>query len=255
MTVDQAFLRPNLRVSILSTLLVNQAQFENGIRVFEMGKVFIPRPDGLPDEPEILCGALGGSRHASSWLGNAGPVDFFDAKGIMEGLLVQLGIEASFEAGSDESLHPAVQANIVAGGTVAGIVGQLHPAVQESFEIPEPVFLFELYLPSLVSFTLTQKMSEPISRFPAVVRDMSLVVDAATPHQKVVDIISGFPLVANVTMFDVYYGEQVPPDKKSLAYRISYQSLEHTLTDSEVDKVQKKILGRLSHELGAVLRG
>jgi len=254
MTVDQAFLRPNLRVSVLGTLLVNQAQFESGIRVFEMGKVFIPRPDGLPDEPEILCGALGGPRHASSWFGDAGVVDFFDAKGIMEGLLAQLGITASFEAGSDESLHPVAQANIVVDGTAVGVVGQLHPAVQESYEIPEPVYLFELNLPSLVSSALTRRMSEPISRFPAVVRDMALVVDAATPHQKIVDIIGGFPLVANVTMFDVYYGEQVPPGKKSLAYRISYQSLEHTLTDSEVGKVQQKILGRLSHELGAVLR-
>ena len=116
-------------------------------------------------------------------------------------------------------------------------------------------FPLDSHLPSLVSFTLTQKMSEPISRFPAVVRDMALVVDVTTPHQKIVDIINGFPLVANVSMFDVYYGEQVPPGKKSLAYHISYQSAEHTLTDSEVDKVQKKILGRISHELGAVLRG
>ena len=254
MTVDQAFLRPNLRVSVLGTLLLNQAQFENGIRVFEMGKVFIPRPDDLPDEPEILCCALGGPRYASSWLGDAEPVDFYDAKGIVEGLLAQLGMTASFEAGGDESLHPVAQANIIVDGTSVGIVGQLHPAVQESFEIPEPVFLFELKLPSLVSFTLTPKMSEPISRFPVVVRDMALVVDAATPHQKFVDIISGFPLVASVTMFDVYYGEQVPQGKKSLAYRISYQSPEHTLTDSEVGTIQQKIIGKLSHELGAVLR-
>jgi len=127
--------------------------------------------------------------------------------------------------------------------------------VQDAFEVPETVFLFEISLPALLPLTLAGKTFEPISRFPAVVRDMALVVDADTTHQKVVDIIGDFPLVKDVALFDVYSGEQVPSGKKSLAYRISYRSPDHTLTDNEVNRVQQNILNRLSGELGAVLRG
>ncbi|GAI87158.1 unnamed protein product, partial [marine sediment metagenome] len=95
---------------------------------------------------------------------------------------------------------------------------------------------------------------QPILRFPAIVRDMALVIDAEITHQKVQALIKSFPLVEQVTLFDVYSGEQVPPDKKSLAYRITFQSPTHTLTDEEVNQVQQKILNKLSHEFGATLR-
>ncbi len=172
----------------------------------------------------------------------------------MEGLLNQLGVAASFEECSDESLHPARQAGIVVGGNKLGVVGELHPKVLEAFEIPEAVYLFEISLPSLLPFTIGQKVFQPIPRFPAIVRDMALVVDAEIAHQKVVDIIKSFSLVEQVAIFDVYTGDQVPRGKKSLAYRITYQSPTHTLTDEEVNKVQKQILDRLSRDLGAGLR-
>ncbi|GAH06414.1 unnamed protein product, partial [marine sediment metagenome] len=104
-------------------------------------------------------------------------------------------------------------------------------------------------------FTTGHKMFQPIPRFPATVRDMALVVDARASHQRVSEIIKSFPLVTEVAIFDVYAGEQVPSDKKSLAYRITFQSPTHTLTDEEVDKVQQQILTKLSSELGATLRG
>jgi len=254
MVVDQTYLRPNLRVSVLSAQAANQAYVDGGIWLCEMGRAFLPRSNDLPEEPEMLCGVLSGPRHASSWLGDAESMDFFDAKGIVEGLLARLGVAASFETGTDESLHPVRQATIIAGGVGLGVVGELHPAVREAFEIEETAYLFEISLPALLSLAVTRRTFEPISRFPAVVRDMALVVDAATPHKKVADIIRGFDLVVQVALFDVYSGEQMPAGKKSLAYRVSYQSPDHTLTDDEVGKVQHRILGRLSHELGAVLR-
>jgi phenylalanyl-tRNA synthetase beta chain len=254
MTIDQTYLRPSLRGNVLTALAANRGHIDGGIRLYELGRVFRPRSNDLPDESEMLCGLLSGPRHASSWLGDAESVDFFDAKGVVEGLLARLGVAASFEAGTDESLHPSNQAAIISNDARLGVVGQLHPVVKDAFEIPEPAFLFELSLPALLPLTLAGKMFEPISRFPAVVRDMALVVDAATIHQKVVDIIGGFPLVEDVALFDVYSGEQVPSGKKSLAYHISYRSPDHTLTDDEVSKFQQRILKRLSGELGAVLR-
>ena len=97
-------------------------------------------------------------------------------------------------------------------------------------------------------------MFQPIPRFPAVVRDIALVVESTVAHRRIEDIIKSFPLVYQVALFDVYAGEQVPPGKKSLAYRITFQSLTHTLTDKEADDIQQQILDRLTRELGATLR-
>jgi len=255
MTAEQEYLRPNLRANLLAALSANRRHEEGGIRLFELGKVYLPRQKDLPDEPEVLCGLVSGARPEKSWQGESGLLDFFDAKGVVEGLLNQLGVEASFEQSSDESLHPAKQAAIVIGGNRLGVIGELHPKVSDAFEISEPACLFEINVAALLPFTIGHKMFQPILRFPATVRDIALIVDVATSHQQVLDIIKSFPLVNQVAVFDVYSGKQVPPGKKSLAYRISYQSPTHTLTDEEVNKVQQQVLNKLSKVLGATLRG
>jgi phenylalanyl-tRNA synthetase beta chain len=202
----------------------------------------------------VLCGILNGFRFEKSWHGGDDLIDFYDAKGVVEGLLTQLGVEASFEEGKDEGLHPAKQATVVIAGNKLGVVGELHPKVLQAFEIPEAAYLFEIDLTALLPFTLGHKMFQPIPRFPAIVRDIAVVVDAGITHQRVEDIIKSFPLVERVKLFDVYSGEQLPPGKKSLAYSITFQSPAHTLTDEEVSQVQQQILDKLSSELGATLR-
>ncbi|GAH85101.1 unnamed protein product, partial [marine sediment metagenome] len=240
---------------LLAALSANRRHDEGGIRLFELGKVYLPRPKDLPDEPEVLCGVLSGSRLERSWQGGDDLLDFYDAKGVVEGLLDQLGVEADFEASRDESLHPVKQAAIVVAGNRLGVVGELHPKVSPAFEISGAVYLFEIDLTVLLPFTIGYKEFQPLLRFPAIVRDIALVVDTGISHQRVKDIIGGFPLVKQVSIFDVYLGDQVPRGKKSLAYRITFQSPSHTLTDEEVNKVQQQILSKLSRELGATLRG
>ena len=131
-----------------------------------------------------------------------------------------------------------------------------------TLDAPRPLFAglivldpFALFFKLLLSVATGHDSYRPVSRFPAIIRDMALVVDAAVPQRQIADIIGGFPLVDQVTLFDVYSGEQLPAGRKSLAYRVGYQSPDHTLTDGEVDKVQKKIINKLSSETGAVLRG
>jgi phenylalanyl-tRNA synthetase beta chain len=254
MTADQEYLRTSLRGNLLTALATNRRHEDGVIMLFELGKVYLPRDNNLPDEPEMLCALLSGSGMEKSWHGQKGLLDFFDAKGVVESLLAKLGIKASFEESGDDSFCPGKQVAIAVGGTKLGVIGQLHPKVAESFDISGEVFLFEIDLAALLPHTLGYKPFQPIPRFPAVVRDIALVVDAAISHQRVTDIIRGFPLVKKVTLFDIYSGKQVPPDKKSLAYRISFQSAEHTLTDEEADKVQQQIISKLSGELGATLR-
>jgi len=255
MTVEQEYLRPNLRANLLVALSANRRHEDGSIRLFELGRIYLPRPEDLPDEREVLCGLLGGPGLEKSWQSGDELLDFFETKGFVEGLLSQLGVEACFEQCSDASLHSSKQAAIVIGGKRLGVVGELHPKVLESFEIAEAVYLFEIDLVALLPFTIGHKMFQPIPRFPAIVRDIALVVGAEIAHQKVLDIIKSFPLVEHIAIFDVYSGEQVPTGKKSLAYRITFQSPTHTLTDNEVNKVQQQILDKLSHNLRAVLRG
>jgi len=254
MTLEQEYLRPNLRANLLAVLSANRRYEDSGIRLFELGKVYLPRPKDLPNEPEMLCGLLSGSRFEKSWHGGDDSFDFYDARGMVEGLLSQLDIDASFDESKDESLHPVKQAAIVIAGNQLGVVGELHSKLLEAFEIPGAAYLFEINLTALLPFSLGHKMFQPISRFPTIVRDIALVVDAGVIHHRVKDIINSFPLVKRVTIFDVYSGEQVPAGKKSLAYSITFQSPTHTLTDEEVNQVQQQILDKLSTELGATLR-
>ncbi len=254
MTADQEYLRPNLRANLLAALSENQRHEDGNIRLFELVRVYLPRQKDLPNEPEVLCGILSGPRLEKLWQGRDELLDFYDAKGVVEGLLNQLGVEASFEECPDESLHPNRRAAIIIAGSRLGVVGELHPKVSQAFEISGTVYLFEIDVTALLPFTTGHKMFQPISRFPSIVRDIALVVDAKVTHQRVQDIITNFPLVSRVTLFDVYSGEQILPGKKSLAYRITFQSPAHTLTDEEINQVQQQILSKLSHEVGATLR-
>ena len=254
MTAEREYLRPNLRANLLTAFSANRRHEDGGIRLFELGKIYLPRHNDLPDEPQVLCGILGGSRFGKSWQDKDELLDFYDAKGMAESLLNQLNVDAGFEEGRDEGLCLGKQMTIVVDGNKLGVVGELHPKVLESFEISEPVYLFEVNLIALLPYTIGHKMFQPIPRFPAIVRDMALIIDTAITHQGVLDIITSFPLVNQVALFDVYAGDQVPPGKKSLAYRITFQSPTHTLTDEEVNKVQQQILDKLSGEFGATLR-
>ena len=223
-----------------------------------MSKVYIPKKNGLPDEPEMLCGVMNGSRAERSWLGEENNYDFYDVKGAAEGLFKQLGIEIGFEISSEENLHPARQAAITAtsDGKKAslGVIGEVHPKVADAFEIEGAVCLFEIDVAAVLPLAARIRMSKPIPRFPSMVRDMALVVDADVSNQQILGIIKGFKLVSEVQLFDVYSGKQVATGKKSLAYRLVYQSPDHTLTDEEVNKVQEQVLAKLAKDLGATLR-
>ncbi|MBA7615269.1 Phenylalanine--tRNA ligase beta subunit [subsurface metagenome] len=254
-TAGQEYLRTTLRANLLAALSANEKHEEDGIRLFEVGKVYLPREGDLPEERHMVAGVLSGPRLDRSWHGHGETLDFFDAKGIVETLLERLGVTASFEPIEDETFSPGRGAQIVVQDQSVGVLGELHPRVVESFDISSrPVYLFEIDLERLLPATLEPSKYRPRARFPATLRDVALTVDGAIPSKKVSDIIQSHPLVTRVTLFDVYTGEQVPRGKKSLAFSIHYQSPSGTLTDEEVNQAQEKILERLHRELGATLR-
>ena len=132
--------------------------------------------------------------------------------------------------------------------------GELHPRVEQVFELSGAACLIEIDLEKLLARVTVIKEYQAIPRFPSVSRDMALVVDEQVNYRKVEEIIGSFPLVTQITLFDLYRGEQIPQGKKSFAIRIIYQSPKHTLTDGEVAQTQEQMLGRLNQELGATLR-
>ncbi len=202
----------------------------------------------------MLCGLMAGLREEKSWQGDNKLMGFYDAKGVIETIFSYLDITPLVEQPRDATMSPGRQAAIFVAGEEVGVVGELHPRVLSAFGISEAVCLFELNIGKLLPATTGYKMFQPLARYPAIVRDIALLLDDSVTHRRVLDIIRLSPLVRQVLLFDVYSGKQVPPGKKSLAYRLTFQSEDHTLTDAEVDDIQQKILARLSGELGATLR-
>jgi len=254
MTKEQEYLRTSLRAGLLATLSYNQKHEQAGMRLFEIGKIFLPQGKELPQESEMLCAGLSGSRAELSWHSGKEPLDFFDAKGTVENLLKHLGLNVSFAPSDDEGLSPGRGANIIIDNDKVGIVGNLHPRVTQAFELLTPACLIEIDLEKLLTKLTRARKYQPVVRFPSVTRDIALVVDEQVSYHQVKNIIQDFPLMTDVTLFDLYRGEQISESKKSFAIRIVYQSPSHTLTDEEVNQTQQQMLDRLHQELGANLR-
>jgi phenylalanyl-tRNA synthetase beta chain len=272
MTREQEYLRTSLRAGLLSTFAHNQKFEQAGIRLFEIGKAFLPqhhhviatlsetkgkqsqKERELPQEKEMLCAVLSGPRAELSWQADKESLDFFDAKGVVENILNQLGLKTSFDIGDDETLFPGRRANIIVEDDKVGIVGDLHPKVTQAFELSNTICLIEIDLEKVLTKLTGTKKYQSIPRFPSVTRDIALVVDEQVSYGTVEEIIRGDTLVTKVTLFDLYRGEQIPAGKKSFAIRIVYQSPNHTLTDEEVDQTQEQMLAKLHQELGATLR-
>ena len=255
LSTELEYLRTSLRPGLLSTLAANQKYEDGGIRLFEIGRVFLGKGNDLPDEREILGGVISGPRGALSWLGEKSQSDFFDAKGTVESVLSRLGIEADYAPGGEEKFCPGRVARVVVRQTAVGIVGELHPKIVEGFDLlPQPVALFELDIERLLSVVKEKRGYRPLSRFPRSVRDIAVLVDVQVPAKKMLEIAQSVPLVSQVSLFDLYSGKQVPAGKKSVAFRIAYQSDAHTLTEEELEAAENEILSRLAKDSGATRR-
>ena len=256
MSTQQEYLRTTLRGSLLSTLATNSHHEEGPVRMFESGRVYLPREDDLPEEREVVAGVMLGPRWETHWLTNEDEMGFDDAKGVVEKLLDELGISAAITAASDPALHPGKGARVTAGTTELGIVGEVHPTVAERFGSEGgAVAMFELDLENLLTVIPQRgRRYELIGRFPSATRDLSVLVDQDVPAARIQEIITKQRLVVRALLFDVYTGENIPTGKRSLAYHIYFQSPDRTLTSEEVNRAIQSVLSSLSREVGAELR-
>jgi phenylalanyl-tRNA synthetase beta chain len=257
MSRDFKYMRPTLRASLMNTLAYNVARDSRALAIFEIGRVYLKQGEDLPREPEIAAGLLYGRRTGEGWLSPQGSYDFYDAKGIVESLLGRLGAQGEFRAHGDNFLHPGKAASVTVNGAVVGALGEVHPLVEEAFEIDDGVVVFfELDLNRLFDALSQSRQSvKPLARFPASLRDISILVDRDVPAARVQRIIEGQPLVEQTVLFDVYEGEEAPPGKVSLGYRIHFRAPNRTLSARDVNRSLARIVSLLERDVGAVLRG
>lgn len=269
---DRSALRQTLLPNILD-IAASNLRYTARIALFEIGNVFLKRNAGeheagdlpedadvpLPLEPRRLGLILSGPRADKSWQpADTTPMDFFDLKGIVEEVLTGLHVpEASFAATTHPMLHPGRAAELKIGGQSVGVLGELHPVVRERWELPnQAVLVGEFDLDAILAQTEERFLVKPISRYPVIVQDIALIVDEQVAAAQVEGLIrqTGGALLTGVQLFDVYRGAPLAADKKSLAYTLTFQALDHVLSDADAGKLREKIVRRLERELGAQLR-
>ncbi|PYM63582.1 MAG: hypothetical protein DMD79_08290 [Candidatus Rokuibacteriota bacterium] len=197
-------------------------------------------------------------RAPRSWFTGKARADVFDAKGVVEGVVAALGRgEVGVEPTEAPFLEEGRAASVLVDGTVVGHLGELHPAVREAFDLQAPVLVSELSLDRLEALPGRAIVYRPLARFPAVARDLAVVVPDTVPAAEVGRLIEAGaePCLRRVTLFDVYQGEQIGRGRKSLAYGLVYQAEDRTLTDSEVNQMHAQVIERLRTTLEAEVRG
>lgn len=249
---EMSILRTTLLPSLLDNARHNHNHQIDNIALFELSTVFIQGA-----EPARVAGILAGEIGEGVYGNPYRSPDFFDIKGTVEGILDVCGTtDYVFKKTDDPTFHPGRNAEVLLENRRIGILGEAHPKVLESYELPYKVYLFELDLEALADAADFSKRFEPIPIYPSVLRDLAIVVDQEMQSDMPIEIIysTGGKLVESVRLFDVYVGDQVPKDKKSLAYTITYHSATETLTDKAVNDLHDKVVKRLNQELGAELR-
>jgi phenylalanyl-tRNA synthetase beta chain len=254
-SAEMAVMRTTLWAGLVQALVYNANRQQGRVRLFESGLRFLPGPDGLRQE-RAIAGLAYGTVQPEQWGETARPVDFFDLKADVEAILALAGAngQVRFVAASHPALHPGQSARIDLDGSPLGWIGALHPTVADRLDLAGAALVFELALEPLLQGCLPR--FRVLSRFPAVRRDIAVVVDNSQPVDAVFAVIrrSAPDTLQELKLFDLYTGKGIDSGRKSLALGLTLQADSRTLTDSEVDAALGNILAALKAELGATLR-
>ncbi len=259
MTVERSVLRQSMVPGILDTVAYNIARKHSDLALYEIGKVFEqpgdPQTD-LPHEVNHFAFALSGLVRDKDFQTSAQPVDFFYAKGVLEALFDRLGLMVTYAAKSDlDGMHPGRTASIQLGDEVIGFVGQVHPKTAKAYGLAE-TYVAELNLDAIESALRPAQPFKDITKFPAVTRDVALLLKDEVTHQEVLDAIlaAGVKRLTDIKLFDVFTGDKLGVGLKSMAYSLTFQNPEDNLTDEEVARYMTKIQKSLEDSLGAEVR-
>ena len=244
---DTSIMRTTTLPSMLEILTRNYNFRNKSAKLYELGRVYFKRADGLADEPKVLTlGAYGDN------------MDFFTLKGAVEAVLKQLRIEnVRFAADCENpSYHPGRCAKVYCGDHLLGTLGQIHPHVADNYGVGTELYAAELWFDALYESKGAQPMYQPLPKFPAVTRDIAVVCGKDVTVGQLEDAIrkGAKGLLKDVALFDIYTGAGIAPGKKSVAFNLTLRSDDRSLTAEEADADVKSILTALEQECGAVLR-
>ena len=252
---EYAVMRRSLIPDLLKVISFNAKRRAEKIKIFELARTYIPTDDKLPKEPLMLSGGVMGVGEEDDWNQNAG--GFFYLKGVLDAYAEKFDLgELRYEKTQLDSFHPGRTAVVKARGEELGYLGEIHPDVLVNYDLENRVTIFELNFDKIVELAVNERRFEELPKFPALTRDIALLVDEDVPAREIEEIIrtTGKEYVEDVKLFDLYQGEQVEEGKKSIAFSMSYRSKERTLTDEEVNEIFEKLLTRMKDELEAKIR-
>lgn len=253
---EQSVMRTLLLPGLLETVSKNLARKNENLAFFEMGTVFYPSGESLPLDKEKLAAVVCGTSEVN-WLKNKVEMDFFYLKGIVEDLLLQLGIdECEFVQAQNPGYHPGRTALLLCGDRKLGVIGEIHPQVLQNYDIKVRSCAFEIDLEVLFELCRNKKMMQEITKYPSVERDIAVLLGTDVRASDAIAVIKDGEqeILTNVVVFDIYTGEQVPEGLKSAAFKLTFQSNERTLTEEDVSKSIENILNNLKTKLHAELR-
>ncbi len=270
MSAEQAVLRRTLAPGLIRAVSYNQRRGVDNVHLYEIGRVFVAT-DGsqLPKERELVSGVLAGRWSEPAWHGapakgsgvdavlHSAQLNFFDSKGVIEALMLDLGIERwSVRPVELPWLQPGRSAEVLVDRQPVGWLGEVHPDVLARYEVVAPVVLFELEGARLSAAARDVRPYEDVPRYPAVELDLALVVAEEVPVERVEQVIrkAGGKMLSSARLFDVYRGAGVPQGKKSLAFALSYRAADRTLTDEEIRPQHEKVIDKVCKSVDAQLR-
>ncbi len=254
-SADMSVMRPSLWPGLLQTARYNQSRQQSRVRIFESGLRFLRQGEAI-SQPAGLAGLVSGERLLEQWDSGSEQVDFYDMKGDVEALLELTGARETFSirAATHPALHPGQSAGIYLEEKQVGVMGMLHPELEQRLDLNGSTYLFEIELEKIMQGRLPA--FESLSKYPSIRRDISIVVGNHVTFESIRNIIrdASGKIIKDIRLFDVYTGGNIDSGRKSVALGLILQEKSHTLTDPEVDEVIQAVLCRLSDELDAKLR-
>jgi phenylalanyl-tRNA synthetase beta chain len=255
---EQSVMRTSLIPGLLATVRLNTVRGQTDLRIFEWGKVYIQRTEELPHESNILATLVTGLSARKTWHGNPREFDFYDIKGVAESILEDLCIpEPEYErTGPKEGFDPYEFTRISSSDTEIGTLGKVSKEALAEYDLETSVYILELDIDALLPLVTWVKQFTPLAKYPAVRRDISVIVGRTFESAALMKIIKGMGkgLIESVDVFDVYQGKQIDPSEKALAISMSYRSNKRTLTDDEVNTIHEEVISEIRRQTGGRLR-
>ena len=246
------YMRTTLVPAVIEAAKRNIAQQNKDLWLFETANVYEPKALPLtevPHERPMACGIMMGKVTEASWNQAQRDTDFYDVKGVVDGLLAKLGLtEFDIQPSTESYYHPGVSAHYTINGVTIANYGELHPQAVKNFDLPGKVYMFEIDLEAVLSITVPAFRYKSFSKFPGISRDLAIVAPVSVASGEIIDLIkeNGGDYLESVSIFDVYEGEHIEAGYRSLAYNLQFRSMEGTLNDEDIDGTIQAIIDALA---------